>query len=642
MVSDLVAGLPSLVVMGAAFTLATIVYVTRPGRAANRALAAILLAEGIANGLLNGVSYLMPDPQSQAAVVRTAWAFKLVVPATYLAFLATFRTRWAAPLRTTWFRLTTWAATAGLVGVWFLRRDLMPYEAWFPVWTQGLAVLFLTGFVLALAARAEATEPKARRDASLLALAFGWHDIMFTLYIVARETGVVTQPALKSFIVGVVFLGHTLLLSYAILRRQLFDIDIRLRRGIRRSTVAAVLIGAFLVASEAVEALLPVDGFAFGVGAAILVAFAHQPIQRLADRTAARLFPGADDRPAALDARRIEVYRTALSEAAAVDGALTPEDARRLAQLRRGLRLTMGDHDILLRELLENPRQGAPSAPARVTPTEDAVVLGRYRLKATLRPPREASHVWDATDDRTGARVVVKFVDEVAGAREAETLGQVQHPSLVRLVDAGAGDGWSILVFERAGAGSLRDRLRERGALPFDEWPALAESLLLALDALHTAGILHRDIKPENILFTDDGRAHLADLGVARLPGLEETMGQDPERLPVGTLRYMSPEQARGAYLTTSSDLYSAAATLYEALTGDPFLPVVPAETAHELRGRAARGRSVPRLGLAPPLQDWFGVALAPRPSDRHEGARQMLASLRAACEEAAPVPREA
>jgi serine/threonine-protein kinase len=183
-----------------------------------------------------------------------------------------------------------------------------------------------------------------------------------------------------------------------------------------------------------------------------------------------------------------------------------------------------------------------------------------------------------------------------------------------------------VLLMEFVEGGSLADRLR-RGPLDDAEFARLARGLLLALEAVHAAGTVHRDVKPSNVLLTREGEAKLSDFGIARLPGLETTVG--PSGAVVGTVRYMSPEQARGHRVTQRSDLFSAAATLFEARSGKPYLEPKPGESAAELQVRAGYAKPF-RQAVAgrPAVRAWFAKALHPDPAERFASAAQMRGAL--------------
>jgi tRNA A-37 threonylcarbamoyl transferase component Bud32 len=149
--------------------------------------------------------------------------------------------------------------------------------------------------------------------------------------------------------------------------------------------------------------------------------------------------------------------------------------------------------------------------------------------------------------------------------REAELCGSMQHPNVVTLYDVGyEGDVVSYLATEYIDGETLLARLRRTRPLPLDEAVAIAADLLRGLAYAHSKGIIHRDIKPANILLTAEGRAKIADFGVAR--PLHSSL--TATRSLVGTPNYMSPEQVKTSPVSPRSDLFSAGAVMYEMLTG--------------------------------------------------------------------------
>ncbi|AKF11175.1 serine/threonine-protein kinase [Sandaracinus amylolyticus] len=148
---------------------------------------------------------------------------------------------------------------------------------------------------------------------------------------------------------------------------------------------------------------------------------------------------------------------------------------------------------------------------------------------------------------------------------EARAAARLSHPSIVAVYDVGEEDGLGpFLVLEYVPGSTLKHILRSRGALPPAEVIDVAAQIAGAIDVAHAAGIIHRDVKPDNILVAEDGRAKLADFGVARVPDAALTK----EGQFLGTPCYAAPETlAKGSY-SARSDLFSFAAVVYELVSG--------------------------------------------------------------------------
>lgn len=256
--------------------------------------------------------------------------------------------------------------------------------------------------------------------------------------------------------------------------------------------------------------------------------------------------------------------------------------------------------------------------------------LGRYRLLARLGEGT-FSTAWRALDEETGGQVAVKVLrEDRAGSSalpaEAAALRDVMHPNVVRLLDVGTEGRQTCLVMELVEGGSLADRIA-RGPIDTEALARVGADLLDALGAVHAAGIVHRDVKPSNVLLTKDGRAKLADFGIALVSDVEATLGGDAG---AGSIRFMSPEQASGRRIDARSDLYSAAATLYEAYTGEPFAKGRLNESAVELRMRISEGLPVAAdLPGGPGLRAWFEKSLSPNAATRFPTAALMRDALR-------------
>jgi serine/threonine protein kinase len=170
---------------------------------------------------------------------------------------------------------------------------------------------------------------------------------------------------------------------------------------------------------------------------------------------------------------------------------------------------------------------------------------------------------------------------------EAETVARLQHPNIVQIFEIGERDGLPFLALELVEGGTLADRLQR---LPFAPRAAaeLLETLARAVHHAHKQGIIHRDLKPANVLFASDGTAKLTDFGLAKV--LEDADGlRDATRTgePIGTPRYMSPEQAAGQndHIGPATDVYALGTLLYECLTGQvPFVSAGVIETLNRIR----------------------------------------------------------
>ena len=195
--------------------------------------------------------------------------------------------------------------------------------------------------------------------------------------------------------------------------------------------------------------------------------------------------------------------------------------------------------------------------------------------------------VYEAEDTRLGRKVALKFLPDDVSAdadaiqrfqREARVISNLNHPHICTLYDIGSFQGRQFMVMELLDGQSLKDRIAT-GALPPDEALELGSQIAAALEAAHQQGIVHRDIKPANLFVTGRGIIKVLDFGIAKPSGsrdaLAETMGSDQLTTvgtTVGTVSYMSPEQARGNEIDARSDVFSAGVVLYEMVTGQlPF-----------------------------------------------------------------------
>jgi tetratricopeptide (TPR) repeat protein len=201
--------------------------------------------------------------------------------------------------------------------------------------------------------------------------------------------------------------------------------------------------------------------------------------------------------------------------------------------------------------------------------------------------------------------------------REARAVAALRHPGIVTIFDVGGDDDLVWVVMEYVPGETLRHRL-DRGPLPAADVVRLGGAVCGALAVAHSQGVIHRDIKPANILLTPEGEAKLADFGMARTPGDRTISGAG---VLLGTLMYLSPQQAMGDAVDERADLFSLGAVLYETLTGtSPFLRGSEAATLY-----AILHESPTAPPAAAPLDAraaaFFARALHKDPAGRHPDA---------------------
>ncbi len=239
--------------------------------------------------------------------------------------------------------------------------------------------------------------------------------------------------------------------------------------------------------------------------------------------------------------------------------------------------------------------------------------------------------VYEAEDTRLGRRIALKLLSPEACCdppsmdrflREARIISSLSHPHICTLHDIGEHDGLQFMVMELLEGESLKQRIA-RGPLRMDDVLELGTQMADALDAAHAHGVIHRDIKPANLFVTRRGTAKVLDFGVAKLaesaapdrPDLEHTVAVSEMTTvgtAIGTVAYMSPEQARGDDIDGRSDIFSFGEVLYEMATGrQAFRP----DARSHLRGDSDEAAAA---AVARERQRAGGVR-----SHRQEGARE-------------------
>lgn len=199
---------------------------------------------------------------------------------------------------------------------------------------------------------------------------------------------------------------------------------------------------------------------------------------------------------------------------------------------------------------------------------------GRYRIVKQIGRGGMAD-VYLAKDlILDGEEVAVKVLrtnyqtDPIAVARfqrEARAMADLDHPHIVRITDIGEEDGQQYLAMEYVAGLDLKRYIKEHYPLSNEEAVRIMGQILLAMRLAHTRGIVHRDLKPQNILLTPDGTAKVTDFGIA-VAFAETSLTQTNSML--GSVHYLSPEQARGSKATVQSDIYAMGIIFYEMLTG--------------------------------------------------------------------------
>jgi beta-lactam-binding protein with PASTA domain len=261
----------------------------------------------------------------------------------------------------------------------------------------------------------------------------------------------------------------------------------------------------------------------------------------------------------------------------------------------------------------------------------------RYRLTARVAGGGMGD-VYRAQDLLLDRAVAVKVLqpglaadpDLVARFKaEARAAARLTHPNVVAVYDWGEeSDRTYYMVMEFVPGTDLRDVLVGQGRLEPAQAAAIVADVCDALGAAHESGLIHRDVKPENVLIAPGGKVKVADFGIAAVADTDRTA---PGGVIPGTLRYLAPEQARGAHAGPAADIWAAGAMLYELVTGTPPHQGTGAEL---LRRRAEEPIPPPSdqvPGLSPDIDDIVAKACAIDPRDRWDEATDMAQALRRA-----------
>ncbi|ANP54542.1 serine/threonine-protein kinase [Streptomyces griseochromogenes] len=272
-------------------------------------------------------------------------------------------------------------------------------------------------------------------------------------------------------------------------------------------------------------------------------------------------------------------------------------------------------------------------------PLVGQVLDGRYRVDARIAVGGMAT-VYRALDTRLDRILALKVMHPTLAAdgsfverfiREAKSVARLAHPNVVQVFDQGTDGSYVYLAMEYVAGCTLRDVLRERGALQPRAALDILEPVLAALGAAHRAGFVHRDMKPENVLIGDDGRVKVADFGLVRsVDTVTSTTGA-----VLGTVSYLAPEQIEQGTADPRVDVYACGVVLYEMLTGGkPHSGESPAQVLYKHIHEDVPPPSALVPGMPYELDELVASATARTPDVRpHDAAALLGQVLRARAE---------
>ncbi len=239
--------------------------------------------------------------------------------------------------------------------------------------------------------------------------------------------------------------------------------------------------------------------------------------------------------------------------------------------------------------------------------------------------------VFEATDIVMNRTVAVKMLKEDLSddteavkrfINESKAVSMLSHPNIVKIFDVSVKARLKYIVMERVEGITLKSYMQKKGALSREEVISYSEQVLRALEHAHSKGIVHRDIKPQNIMLLKNGRVKVTDFGIAVLPSSD----RNPDGKAIGTVYYISPEQASGKETDTRSDLYSLGILMYEMATGTlPFNADTPVSVALMQVREQPQPPSEIRADIPRGLEQIILGAMEKSPDRRFQTATQML-----------------
>ena len=260
---------------------------------------------------------------------------------------------------------------------------------------------------------------------------------------------------------------------------------------------------------------------------------------------------------------------------------------------------------------------------------------GRYSIESLVGVGGMAN-VYRGTDVKTGNQIAVKvlkdeFLDNEELVRrfknESKAISILSHPNIVKVYDVSVTDKLQYIVMEYVDGITLKEYLKQRGgALTWKETVHFATQVLSALQHAHSKGIIHRDVKPQNIMLLADGSIKMMDFGIARFSRAQSQTVSDKA---IGSVHYISPEQAKGERTDARTDIYSVGVMLYEMLSGRlPF----DGDGAVSIAIMQISEKPKPQAEIAPKtpagLRQITEKAMEKDPDKRYQSAQEMLAAI--------------
>ncbi len=264
--------------------------------------------------------------------------------------------------------------------------------------------------------------------------------------------------------------------------------------------------------------------------------------------------------------------------------------------------------------------------------------LGKYQIVRELGAGGMGT-VYLAVDSNLRRTVALKVLHKERASNEtlvrrfeseATASAQLKHENIVTVYDAGQIDGHLFIALEFVDGTDIHELVAKRGAVPLKRSVNYVKQVARALDHLHSRGIVHRDIKPSNLLLTKDGVVKLTDLGLAR--AVDESLASNITRegTTVGTVDYMSPEQARNSQAADiRSDIYSLGCTWYQMLTGEP--PYPEGSVTNKLYAHISKARPDPRAFNHTVPEEIVAVLhkmMARKADDRYQNPAELINDL--------------